>query len=100
MASPQALDTRSGHPTINADLQDAGHQLRQEFANRLETGEVDECLNRIAARFEVVNVSSFVPLLVRRYARDELQARLANAQLTRWPTQDRRQAGTLSGEID
>ena len=79
MASPQALDARSGNPRINADLQDVAHQLRQEFANRLETGEVDECLNRIAAKFEDANVRSFVPLLVRRYARDELQARLADA---------------------
>ena len=78
MASPQALDAGSGRPKINADLLDVADQLHREFANRLEPGEVDECLKRISARFEDANVRSFVPLLVRRYARGELQARLAN----------------------
>jgi hypothetical protein len=79
MASPLARDARSGTPAMNADLQDVAHQLHAEFAERLEPGEVDECLNRMAARFEDANVRSFVSLLVGRYARDELQARLANA---------------------
>ena len=78
MASPRALDARSGTPGISADLQDVADQLHAEFAERLEPGEVDECLNRMAARFEDANVRSFVPLLVGRYARHELQARLAD----------------------
>ena len=79
MASPHALDARSGRPKINADLQDVAHQLHQEFANRLESCEIDECLQQVAVKFEDASVRSFVPLLVRRYARDELQTRLANA---------------------
>lgn len=79
MASARALDARPGNPDINADLHDIADQLQQEFAARLQPGEVDECLNRMAARFENAKVRSFVPLLVRRYARDELQTRLTNA---------------------
>ena len=79
MASARALDARPGNPGINADLQDVIDQLHREFADRLEPGEVEECLKRISGRFEDANVRSFVPLLVARYARGELQARLANA---------------------
>ena len=80
MASPQALDAGSGRPKINADLLDVADQLHREFANRLTSCEVNECLYQVAAKFEDANVRSFVPLLVRRYVRDELQARLAHAQ--------------------
>jgi hypothetical protein len=79
MASPLALDARPGNPGINADLQDVAHQLHQEFADRLEPVDIEECLQQVAARFEDANVRSFVALLVRRYAHDELQARLAHA---------------------
>jgi hypothetical protein len=79
MASARALDARPGNPGINADLHDVADQLYREFADRLERGEVDECLKRISARFEDAHVRSFVPLLVGRYARGELQTRLANA---------------------
>jgi hypothetical protein len=33
---------------------------------------VDECLSRVGAKFDDAKVRSFVPLLVRRYVRDEL----------------------------
>jgi hypothetical protein len=79
MASPQALDARPDNRGINADLQEVAHQLHHEFAGRLEPVDIDECLHHVAARFEDANVRSFVPLLVQRYAHDELQARLANA---------------------
>jgi hypothetical protein len=79
MASARALDARPGNPGINVDLQGVADQLHREFADRLEPGEVDECLKRISARFEDAKVRSFVPLLVGRYARGELQARLACA---------------------
>ena len=78
MASPEALDARPSHPGINADLQDVAHQLHQEFADRLEPVAIDECLQQVAAKFEDANLRSFVPLLVQRYAHDELQARLAD----------------------
>jgi hypothetical protein len=53
--------------------------VREEFADRLDPGEVDECLDRIAAKFDAAKVRSFVPLLVRRYVRDELHERLKSA---------------------
>ena len=79
MASSTSFDPRPDGPTINADLQDVAHQVREEFADRLDPGDVDECLDRIAARFDGAKVRSFVPLLVRRYARDELHERLKSA---------------------
>ena len=33
---------------------------------------MDECLTRVAAKFDGAKVRSFVPLLVRRYVTDEL----------------------------
>lgn len=79
MASSKAIDAPAGRPNIDADLQDVAHQLRQEFANRLESCEIDDCVRKVAVTFEDATVTSFVPLLVQRFARDELQARLANA---------------------
>jgi hypothetical protein len=53
--------------------------VREEFADQLGPDAVNECLDRIAAKFDGAKVRSFVPLLVRRYARDELHARLSDA---------------------
>jgi hypothetical protein len=79
MASPTALDAHSGRPAINADLQDVAHVVHEEFDERLDPRAVDECLAHVAAQFADATVRSFVPLLVRRYVRDELQARLVRA---------------------
>jgi len=79
MAGSTSFDPRSKKPTMNADLVDVAHQVRAEFADQLDPGEVDECLNRIAAKFDRAKVRSFVPLLVRRYARDELHERVKSA---------------------
>jgi len=38
---------------------------------------VDECLNRVGATFDDAKVRAFVPLLVRRYVRDELNDRVS-----------------------
>ena len=48
---------------INADLQDVAHQIHEEFADRLDRQEVDECLMRVAAQFDGAKVRAFVPLL-------------------------------------
>jgi len=40
---------------------------------------VDECLARVVATFNDATVHSFVPLLVRRFVRDELHERFASA---------------------
>ncbi|MEO6143703.1 MAG: hypothetical protein ABIP19_06960 [Dermatophilaceae bacterium] len=77
--APTALDVPSGRPSIDADLEDVAHQLREEFAGRLNSGDVDECVSRVAAQFVDAKVHSFVPLLVRRYTRVELQAQLGHA---------------------
>jgi len=79
MARSTSSDPRPGGPSINADLQDVAHQVREEFADRIDPGDVNECLDRIAAKFDDAKVRSFVPLLVRRYVRDELHERLKSA---------------------
>ena len=92
MASSAVFDAHPGRLEIRADLQDVAHQLHEEFANRLDPAAVDECLDRVAAKFDDARVRSFVPLLVRRYVREELarepRARLDLAGHTgtsRWP---------------
>jgi len=79
MASSTAFEPSPGGPKINPDLEDLAHQLHEEFADRLDPREVDECLDRMSAKFDNAKVRSFVPLLVRRYVRDELHDRLAGA---------------------
>jgi hypothetical protein len=79
MASLTTFDARQGQPTINADLQDVVHQVHQEFDEQLDPLAVDECLDRVAAKFDDAKVRSFVPLLVRRYVGDELHERVEDA---------------------
>jgi len=79
MASSTASGAHPGQAEIRADLQDVAHQLHEEFANQLDPAAVDECLDRVAATFDNATVRSFVPLLVRRYVREELRANLTNA---------------------
>ena len=79
MASSTSFDPGVGGTKINADLQDVALQVRQEFSDRLDPSDVDECFARVAAKFNDAKVRSFVPLLVRRYVRDELQERLSGA---------------------
>ena len=78
MASSTVSDAHPGRPEIHADLQDVVHQVHEEFANQLDPAAVDECLDRVAAKFDDATVRSFVPLLVRRYVREELHANLAH----------------------
>ena len=42
---------------------------------------MDECLGQVAARFAGAPIRNFVPLLVRRFVREELQARHGQAEL-------------------
>jgi hypothetical protein len=79
MASSTVSDAPLGRPEIRADLQDVAHQVHEEFANQFDPAAVDECLDRVAATFDNATVRSFVPLLVRRYVREELRAKLTNA---------------------
>jgi hypothetical protein len=68
-----------GRSEIRSDLQDVAQQVREEFAAQLDPGEVNECLDRVSAKFDDAKVRSFVPLLVRRYVNDELRERLKTA---------------------
>ena len=79
MASPTVSSARPGRPDMNKDLQMVAHLVHEEFDDRLDPHAIDECLATVAARFADAKVHSFVPLLVRRYVRDELQARLVEA---------------------
>jgi hypothetical protein len=84
MPSPTASSTtvssaHPGRPEINADLHDVSLRVHEEFGDRFDARAIDECVANVAARFADAKVRSFVPLLVRRYVRDELQARLVPA---------------------
>ena len=62
-------------PEIDPDLLDVARLVHEEFDDRLDPLIVDECLDGVAARFAGARIRSFVPLLVRRYVREELQQR-------------------------
>jgi hypothetical protein len=76
MASFQQAESGSGQPSVDPDLHDVAHFVHEEFDGRLDSHAVDQCLSQVAARFEDAPVRSFVPLLVGRYAREELRQRL------------------------
>jgi hypothetical protein len=74
------IDRRQGdRREIDADLQGVVIVIHQEYDDRLDPCVVDQCLDQVAARFIGATVRSFVPLLVARYVRDELHARLRQA---------------------
>lgn len=64
-----------------AGLAHAARLLHEEFDDRLGPAAVEESLAEVTARFADATVLTFVPLLVRRYARDELLARLDTTDL-------------------
>jgi hypothetical protein len=61
---------------MDPDLHDVAHRVHEEFDEHLDPKAIDECLHQVAAGFTGASVRSFVPLLVRRYVREELQTRL------------------------
>ncbi|HYO17525.1 MAG TPA: hypothetical protein VES02_02505 [Dermatophilaceae bacterium] len=65
-------------PGVNGDLRGVADGIHREFDGRLDRRVVDECLSRVGAKFDDAKVRSFVPLLVRRYVRDELGDSPAN----------------------
>lgn len=79
MASSAVLDARREEPRINPDLREVVLGIHDQFDEQLDPLAVDECLIRVAAKFDDAKVRSFVPLLVRRYVNDELQERLEDA---------------------
>ena len=68
-------------PEFDPDLCDVAELVHEEFDGRLDPRVVDECLGQVAARFAGATIRSFVPLLVRRYVREELQARHRQVEL-------------------
>jgi hypothetical protein len=76
MANFPPVETRPGQPGIDPELHAVAHVVHEEFDGQVDPLVVDECLNQVSARFDDAAVRTFVPLLVRRYAREELQTRL------------------------
>ena len=72
MASSTMSDARQEPHKINGDLRDVVHGVHQEFDELLDPRAVDECLERVAAKFVDAKVRAFVPRRVRRYVNDEL----------------------------
>ena len=64
-----------------AGLAHAARLLHEEFDDRLGPDAVEETLAEVTARFADATVLNFVPLLVRRYTRDELLASLDTVDL-------------------
>lgn len=80
-------------PEIDPDLHDVAQQAHEEFDDRLDPRIVDECLDQVAARFATAPIRNFVPLLVRRYVREELRARHRQIELKPEPPPDMPTAG-------
>jgi len=76
MSDSTAIPAHQSQPDVHEDLQDVARQVHQELGDRRAPRQVDECLNRVAIRFDKATIRSFVPLLVRRYVREELTASL------------------------
>lgn len=66
----------AGQPEIDSGIRAVAKFVHEEFDCQLDPQAVDDCLDQVVARFEGATVWTFVPLLVRRYAREELQTRL------------------------
>ena len=73
MASSTTLNPRQDLPKINGDLQDVARRVHEEFDEQLNARVVNASLERVSAMFTDAKIRGFVPLLVRRYVRDELQ---------------------------
>ena len=85
------VSSGSAEPGVDKDLHDVSHLVHEEFDDHLDPHAVDECLSKVSARFDGATVRAFVPLLVRRYAREELLGRLRHTSADRAPGQAERQ---------
>jgi len=74
-----------------AGLAHVAQLLHAEFDEALGASLVDECLAEVTGTFADATVLSFVPLLVRRYAREQLLGRAAAVE-----AQGRRTADLLA----
>lgn len=80
MASAPPVGPGPDQPTVDLELHDVAHGVHQEFDEHLDPSAVDECLQMVASRFDGAPIRTFVPLLVGRYAREELRTRLGQIQ--------------------
>jgi hypothetical protein len=76
MANFSPVETSAVQPEIDPDLHDVAHGVHEEFDQHLDPSAVDECLQKVASRFEGATIRSFIPLLVGRYVREELRTLL------------------------
>jgi hypothetical protein len=76
MASVLSADSRPAPPGVDPEAHVVAQLIYAEFDDHLDPQAVDQCLSQVAARFDGASIRSFVPLLVRRYAREELQQHL------------------------
>ena len=76
--APHGVDSKRApdQPEVDSELHAVKHLVHEEFDEQLDPGAVDETLNSVTSRFTGAPVRVFVPLLVRRYAREELKSRL------------------------
>lgn len=65
-----------GHPEIDTELHAVADFVHEEFDGQLDPQVVEDCLFQVASRFDGASVRVFVPLLVRRYVREDLRRRL------------------------
>ena len=72
MADSWQVDSRPNQPEIDSELHAIAQYVHEEFDGQVDPQGVEECLNRVTARFVGSPVRVFVPLLVRRYTREEL----------------------------
>jgi len=79
MDNSTEVGSRSGQPEADPELHDVAHFVHEEFDGQVDPQVVDDCLNKVTARFVGAPVRVFVPLLVRRYTREELITRLRQA---------------------
>ena len=78
MPSLMPADSVADRPTLDTTLTDVAKRVHEEFDDYLGPSAVDECLDQVAARFKGATIRSFIPLLVRRYVREELHARVSH----------------------
>ena len=76
MANFSPVEGRTDQPEIDPELHDVAHIVHEEFDQHLDPSAVDECLQKVASRFEGATIRSFIPLLVGRYVREELRTSL------------------------
>ncbi len=76
------MRVRSGpdQDEVTTELHKVANVVHQEFDSHLDPRTVDECLQKVVARFDDAPVRVFIPLLVGRYTREELRTRLRPIQ--------------------